>query len=75
MAAQRGRFEFAKMLLANGADPMIPDDRGAPAHLFAEDPKLRELLGGPSDKLHAAIKKGNFKEVAALSSATGACRG
>ena len=66
MAAQRGRLEFAKMLLAHGADPMITDDRGAPAHLFAEDPKLRELLGGPSDKLHVAVKNGTLQDVASL---------
>ena len=64
MTAQRGRLEFARMLLAHGADPMIPDDRGAPAHLFAEDPKLRELLGGPSDKLHVAVKNGTLQDVA-----------
>ena len=66
MTAQRGRLEFAKMLLAHGADPMITDDRGAPAHLFAEDPKLRELLGGPSDKLHVAVKNGTLQDVASL---------
>ena len=63
MAAQRGRLEFAKMLLAHGADPMITDDR---VHLFAEDPKLRELLGGPSDKLHVAVKNGTLQDVASL---------
>ena len=61
MTAQRGRLEFAKMLLAHGADPMIPDDRGAPAHLFAEDPKLQELLGSPSDKLPVAVKNGTLQ--------------
>lgn len=66
MAAQRGRLEFARMLLANGADPMLADDRGAVPHQFAEAPDLRELLGGPSDKLHAAVRKGTVQEVATL---------
>eukprot|EP01043_Picozoa_sp_COSAG02_P064453 COSAG02_NODE_9429_length_2219_cov_2.393396_1_plen_513_part_01 len=62
-AAQRDQTEFAKFLLARGADPTNTDDSGRAAYMFAEDDELRELLGGPSGKLCAAVRMGDQRSV------------
>ena len=55
MAAGRNQMEFACMLLENGADPMIKDQGGSVAYQNADDPELRELLGGPSATMVNAV--------------------
>ena len=62
-AAQRDQTEFAEMLVERGANPMTTDDSGRVAFMFAENDELRELLGGPSGRLSAAVKRGNQAEV------------
>ena len=66
-AAQRDRTEFALWLVQRGANPMTTDDSGRVAYMFAENDELRELLGGPSGKLCAAVREGDealVKEIA-----------
>jgi ankyrin repeat protein len=62
-AAQRGRTEFARMLLSRGADPKTQDESGRVAFMFAEDDELRELLGGPSGELCRAVRTGDLQQV------------
>jgi ankyrin repeat protein len=63
-AAQRGQAAFAKMLLESGANRNTKDESGRVAYMFATDDELRELLGGPSGKLIAAVRGGKVAEVA-----------
>ena len=67
-AAQRGRTEFARLLLARGADPKTQDDSGRVAFMFAEDDELRELLGGPSGELCRAVRTGDPQKVEEVAS-------
>ncbi len=67
-AAQRGRTEFARLLLARGADPKTQDDNGRLAFMFAEDDELRELLGGPSGELCRAVRTGDQQKVEVVAS-------
>ena len=63
MAAGRNQMEFACMLLENGADPMIKDQGGSVAYQNADDPELRELLGGPSATMVNAVREGDLEKV------------
>ena len=63
-AAQRDQTEFARFLLASGADPEVRHESGRIAYEFAQDAELRELLGGPSGKLCAAVRDGSAQKVA-----------
>lgn len=62
-AAQRNRTEFARLLLARGADPKTQDDSGRVAFMFAKDDELREMLGGPSGELCRAVRAGDPEQV------------
>ena len=53
-AAQRNRTEFARLLLARGADPKTQDESGRVAFMFAQDDELRKLLGAPADEARTA---------------------
>jgi ankyrin repeat protein len=63
MAAQRGRLEFTKLLLKNGANPLQQDGRNMLAYQYAKTDELRELLGGPTSKLFDVVREDNLKAV------------
>jgi ankyrin repeat protein len=66
MAANRDQTEFARILLASGADPTLADMGGNVAYEMAQNSDLRELLGGPSAKLCDAVEEGDLQKVMAV---------
>jgi ankyrin repeat protein len=66
-AAHAGQTEFAKMLLACGADPKMQDEYGRFPWQMSKNDELRVILGGPSAELTDAAREGDvdaFIEVA-----------
>ena len=66
MAAQRNHSEFVRLLLKNGANPLIEDKRGMFAFNYAEDEELRQILGGPVSTLFDAVNDLNLDQVKSI---------